>query len=358
MSAGINSPVNAIELNPPFAGLVGIGFPNQVDTHPGFCLNGWCMDARPMNGGSGQTLGSSYQPFINVTGQLWKVSGAQTLLNRKFLTTMAYVGRTALVDVSGPGSVLGASPQYSYQYCYAFVPGECVAGSAVGDVYVNAPYVSYPYCYYPGIANQGDDTNAICIGDLGAYTGNLTQDGYAKHDVVGAGFRRLGPNYSRWNQQPVYWNADVTPSGSLMATNVRWLDGVSGEDLITILPPYPNSDGVSRNTFIPVPVTIAPPAGSQVQSAFVEFGYAENGAPGSYYCTSRQETCVAAGSAISQTIPFYFEQSESYTGVSCANGCTIAVPALSQRVLYYRWKYLNAADEIIGTSQPNVVITP
>jgi hypothetical protein len=127
---------------------------------------------------------------------------------------------------------------------------------------------------------------------------------------------------------------------------------------MTILPPYPASDGVARFTFLPVPVAIDPPAGLPAQSVIVEFGYAENGSPESYYCTSRQETCVAASGGINQTAPFYFEQSETYSGVPCATGCTVTVPALSQRVLYYRWKYLSGSGQVVSSSQVHVVVTP
>jgi len=122
--------------------------------------------------------------------------------------------------------------------------------------------------------------------------------------------------------------------------------------------PYPASDGVARNSFLPVAVAITPPAGLPVQSAIVEFGYAENGNPESFYCTSRQETCVAASSAVNQAVPFYFEQSEQYSGVPCATGCTVTAPALSQRVVYYRWKYLGNSGQVIGSSQVHVVVTP
>ncbi len=353
MSTALQSTVTAVALDPPFAGHFGIGSPNQVDTHPGPCFSGWCMDARPMEGGVTMAVGQTNQPFTQATGQLWKISGAQLILNRKFLSTMAYVGRNALVDVSGPFSLLSGGPQDSYKYCYAFIAGECQPGSAAGDVYVNAPYVSYPYCYYPGIAQQDDDTNAICIGDLGAYTGNIAQLGYTQHDVIGAGIRRLGPNYSRWNQQDTYWNSDVTPSGLLMASRVRWLDGIRNEDLMTVLPPYPVPDGVARDSFLAVPVTINPPAGLGVQSAIVEFGYAENGGP----CTSRQEACVAATSTINPAQPFYFENTENYSGLPCAKNCVITIPALSQRVLYYDIKYLDALGNTLGISPIQVTVT-
>jgi hypothetical protein len=354
MVTAIQSQANAIAINPAFAGAFGLGAPNEVDTHPGPCLSSWCMDARPMDGGTFETL----NPFVQVGGKLWVSTGAQSILNRKLLSVMAYVGRFALIDVSGPGSVIGSGPQDSYKYCYVSVAGECQPGSSIGNVYVNAPYVSYPSCNYPGVAQQADDTNAICIGPLGAYTGNIVQYGVNQHDLSGAGFRRLGPNYTKWNQEDVFWSVAVTPNGELMESWVRWLDGVAHEDLITILPPYPSQDGVTRNTFIPVPVVIDPPPGNGVQSAIVEFGYAENGAPGSYYCTSRQETCVAASGSVNIAAPFYFEQSESYSGLPCATGCTVTVPAFSQRALYYRWKYLGSSGQVVESSNVHVVLTP
>jgi hypothetical protein len=184
------------------------------------------------------------------------------------------------------------------------------------------------------------------------------QYGVIQHDLVGAGFRRLGPNYSKWNQQDVFWSVAVTPNGGLMESWVRWLDGVAHEDLLTILPPYPSQDGVTRSTFIPIPIAIDPPSGSAIQSAIVEFGYAENGDPESYYYTFRQETCVAASASVNTVTPFYFEQSESYSGVPCATGCTITIPAFSQRAVYYRWKYLGSSGQVIESCKVHVLLSP
>ena len=137
---------------------------------------------------------------------------------------------------------------------------------------------------------------------------------------------------------------------------MRWLDGVRNEDVLTVVPPYPASDSVSRNTFIPITVKIPPQgAGSKI---IVEFGYAENGDAGSFFCTTRQETCVAASSGVDPTSPFYFAQSETYSGVSCASGCTVAIPALSQRVLYYRWKQRDAVGNVIAVRDTYAIVTP
>jgi hypothetical protein len=262
------------------------------------------------------------------------------------------------VDISGPGSVIPENATGSYQYCIAGAANECRAGSAVSDIYVNAPYVSLPYCYYAGNAVQADDTNSICVGPLGAYTGNIVQMGVTSQDWMGSMSRRLGTFFSRWNQQDVYWNALSTPSGSLIFNQARWLDGVRHEDLISILPPYPAGDSIARNSFLPVEVKITPPAARLVDNAIVEFGYAENGAADKFYCTSRQETCVAVAGNVNAQTPFFFAQSESYSGAPCALGCTVTIPALSQRVLYYRWKYRDASGQAIAVGDTSAIATP
>ena len=351
-----------VAIAPPFAGVMGFGLPNVVDSHPGPCSGTWCLDARPMNGGGGDgnvfTLGTVGAPWVNNSGQLWKFANGAATLQRKKLTTMAYVGRKALVDVSGASSLLGTSSSDSYRYCVAIKAGECRPDSAVGDVYVNAPLVSKPYCNYPGIAVQSDDTHSICVGPLGAYTGNLAQFGTVKQDTWGERSRRLGTLFSRWNQQSVFWNMTMDSGGNLGLSQVRWLDGVRNEDLLTVLPSYPATDSVSRNGFVPIRVTIPPGKANGGVSIVVEFGYGDYGAPGSFFCTTRQESCIATRNAVDQDTPFYFATSETYQGAPCDLGCTVTVPALSQRVLYYRWKQLDSSGKVVSISDTRTLATP
>lgn len=356
------STVSAVSINPQFAGVTGMGQGNQVDSHPGPCFNFVCTDARPLLGapdsGLGPTtLGTVGSPFVNTTGQLWKVTGANSIMNRKILPSVAYVGRNVLVDVSGPASVIGSTSSDAFKYCYAWSINECVSGSAVGDVYVNAPYVSYPYCVYPGIAVYADDTNPICIGSLGPYTGTAVQFNTIHHDLSGQYFRRIGNNYARWNMMDVFWTVRQIPSGSSAATQVRWLDNARTDNLNNVLPPMPSPDLYNpRNTFEPITVVLTPPSGLSIASAYIEFGYTENGDPGNYYCTSRQEACAVAVSTINLTTPFYFDQTESFTPLSCVTTCSIDLPALPGRVVYYRWKYLNGGGGLVQTGAAQVSV--
>jgi hypothetical protein len=332
---------------------MGLSQPNQVDTHAGPAFNNWVMDARPFNGGTPSVCSVS-NPFVNTTGFLWKCAAANAPLNRKILTTLMYVGRSALVDVSAPGSVIGGLATDNYKGCVTLIAGECVAGSTVGDVYVNAPFVAYPYCLENAQnGTQGDDNNAICIADLGAYTGQIAQMGWQTNDITGATSRGLGGAHNIWNQQDGFWNAGNVPSGQISGNYARWLDGIRTEVITAILPPFPNPDAVNRSTFVPVPISL--PGGPNVASAEIQFWYQEAGAG----CTinGRQEACVANAATVNQNTPFSWI-SENPPPLACATGCTISLPALSGHTLYYKSLYYNAGGGVIYTSGSRPVTIP
>jgi hypothetical protein len=45
-------------------------------------------------------------------------------------------------------------------------------------------------------------------------------------------------------------------------------------------------------------------------------------------------------------------------GVPCTSGCTVTIPALSQKVMYYRWRYLSSAGATLAISQAQTTVTP
>jgi hypothetical protein len=125
-------------------------------------------------------------------------------------------------------------------------------------------------------------------------------------------------------------NVKATPDG-------RW--ALSRHAWAYRLPPYPAEDSVNRAEFVKVPVTLKPPAG--VDNVVVEFGYDT-----SFRCTMRDEACVKDANA---TEPYVFA-GDMLTGISCASGCTVEMPGIAGRVLYYRWKYRNSANSVIAES--------
>jgi hypothetical protein len=108
---------------------------------------------------------------------------------------------------------------------------------------------------------------------------------------------------------------------------------------------------------------LTPPAGLAVNNAAIEFGYAENGEPGQFYCTSRQEKCLATTATV-PAVPFLFPSDgaggveSGVAGTSCTSGCSIAIPAISQRVLYYRVRYRDASNRTVATSQIETIAVP
>ena len=355
---------SAVSFNAQFAGVTGMGQDNEVDTHPGPCFNFNCTDSRPLlgapNPGTGPTtLGNVGTPFVNTTGQLWKISGANSVMDRKHLPTVAYVGRTILVDVSGPASTLGSTGADSYKYCYSWAVNECVTGSAVGDVYVNAPFVGTAYCFYPGVNFPADDYNPICIGSLGPETGNVVEFNTQHLDTTGQYFRRIGTNYARWNMQDLFWTGRLIPSGLAAGTQVRWFDNARTDNLNNVIPPMPTVDPYTpRNTFVAVPIFLTPPGGMSIASAEIEFGYAENGAAGNYYCTSRQEACVAVTATVNVSTPYFFESTDTFSPLACVTSCTISIPALPGHLVYYRYKFLNGGGGVVVTGPAQVAVTP
>jgi hypothetical protein len=119
------------------------------------------------------------------------------------------------------------------------------------------------------------------------------------------------------------------------------------------IPPPPADDGVDRSTYYPLRVDIAPDGLST--SARVRFGYAENGAVDAFRCTSRREACVTD----TLTAPFAYESSDAPLAPQpCSTGCTLAVPAIPGRVLYYRVERLDAAGQLLTAEPVQVFVAP
>ena len=339
--------------NPPFAGKVGIGAPNTVDSHPstpyslslGTTL--WFLDARPMLG-QADISGTSSNPAVAVEGTLYKFTALQlTTFRPKVLPTMAACGVNPLLDVSSPTVALTGAPEDAYKYCAANAAGECHTGSQQGDVFFNCPQLSKLYCTYPGIGTVDADLRDVCISDMGVYTQALTQVGLSPNDLTGKYGRPITKGFGRYKWNDVFWNAKSTPDGKWMLFRTLWAQDFRQEAFLAKLPSFPAPDGVNRTEFIPVPVKIAAPAGAGATNAVVEFGYTPE-----FYCTSRREACWKGTPA---GITF---ASENPAGIACATGCQIDIPALAQKVLYYRVRYRNASNQTVDTREVHVLATP
>ena len=105
------------------------------------------------------------------------------------------------------------------------------------------------------------------------------------------------------------------------------------------LPPWPQLGEIDpvgqekdRSTFVPYAATTDSTPGDALESAF---GYGENSIKCQFCCTSRLETCWTSATA-TPAIPFVFDL-DTRSPTSCGgSSCTVQIPAIPGRVLYYR----------------------
>lgn len=340
---GMSNLTFGISQSPTFAGAKAPADGNYFQKHVSMPLSApaWFLDVLPYIGGNIGTRqdssatkslgGNLYQYFYNGLDY----DG----LNRKQFSTLAFSGNNILTDVSGPNSVINDSKPYSY--CVANKAGECVSGSLPGNIYFDSPGLTIPYC-------SGGETysgaNDICIADMPTIGISVSQF-KIMNDTAGQAIRPIIKSFG-WRNWSSTSNTKPLPDGSW--TIFYAPNPPPSNVLLAKIPPITPSDGIDRSTFLRVPLNLTPPTGKGITKAIVEFGYMENGSPLSYYCTSRQEPCVSVSSSISDPDPFKYEITESFSPVSCATSCSIAIPVLPERVAYYKVKYLDNANNQVA----------
>ncbi len=369
--------VNYVVSSAPFGGAYGVPFQPDGGTHP---------NAPGANAGPYESIrafdnipvqGGAYDPpFSLVAGQLYDyrpgtvtdpddfyTSGSVAYINRKLMATGAACGSHPLIDVSGPGSAIATGSSSSYTYCAARAGGECYPNSLAGDIYVNCPGVLYASC--SGAATHGGTPmgigNDICVGNIAKEANGITQFTLDRTDYTGAFSRTLVSATARVRMVTGFENNALLPDNSWILYRQEFLNYQRPEMWMARYPPYPPEDpgeSVNRGTFVPVMVTAKPTAGLGATNAIVEFGYQENGTPQHLNCTTRNDACLATGGTLPPgNQPFYFA-SENPAGMPCATGCSIAIPAISQRILYYQVKYRSANNTVVATDSVIAVTVP
>lgn len=360
--------VNYTSASPPFAGVFGVPWGFDAGTHPNAAgANASrnealrAFDNVPVQGGGADPA------FAPVAGQLYAAtpdkvtdpdnifgSGSVASINRKLMATGASCGSHPLIDLSGPGSRIASDSSGSYTYCIARADGECIPGSTVGLVYVNCPGVVWRRC--TGTSIHGGTPlgvgNDICVGNIGAAANAIRQFSLEDTDFAGAFTRNLVSATARLRMVTGFENNRLLPDNSWLLFRAEWLNYNRQEMWMAKMPPYPTPDAVDRGTFVPMALKLQPPAGIAVDNAVVEFGYTE------YLgnCTSRKDPCVASGAEIGSP-PFQFA-SENPAGMPCAPGCTIVIPAIPQRILYYQVQYRDKSNRTLAAGPAQAVAVP
>jgi hypothetical protein len=367
-----NAPTAIMEDNPQFAGKSNLAGTDNTQSHPWGAGQfapaldrQFFWDGRPFNGDF--LTGNAQSPAALVSGSLWKILPSQlSALDRKFLPTYAEGGAHPLKDISSPatGNVIGDSQANWYQYCVVVVAGECRSGSNPGEVYANVPFINEPYCFFPGQAWPIGDDIDLCVGNNPFAYDGIIQAGLKWTDMTGKYQRMYTRGLMHGRNESVFWHGHSLANGRWMLLYTSWAGNIRSEWLAVKLNPPSAMDSVARNTFIPVRVNLAPPIGAKVDNAIIEFGYSEYGSASAYRCSTRAEPCAVGPATNSTQVdsvnPFYFEGAESgsLAGTPCANGCSIAVPAISQRVVYCHVVYRDAAKKVVAQSVPFAIATP
>ncbi len=324
-----------------FAGAKSQCYGTGCAAHPsGVGVQPWFVDALQWDGAI-QAAGSI---GAALAGQVYKFSGASTI-NPKQMAQAGAIdnpftaggGPHILVDVSGPGVVLGTTSVDNYKYVIANAPGEGLAGSSIGDIYVNLPGTPRPNC----------DGGGMCLNNFYPY-GNgdiqISTDLSRRRVITGglASLKQLGGTPSARALYDGSW---------LLFTTGYYLGVPPSQVLMAKLPPFSGDSGVDRTTFLRAPVNIKSPGGS-VASATLEFWYAEQGG----YCTSRRETCVAVATTVTDATPFWYKTTDAYAKQPCTNACTITVPVLPMHVAYYTVKFYDASGSFLQDGESGVVV--
>jgi hypothetical protein len=260
---------------------------------------------------TGQTNTYRYTP-------LWGVGDSK--IRRPHVATTRGIFR----DVSGPSCVVNDSTPGTYGVVYK--AGECAQGSQPGEVVVSVPANADRTW---GCIIQTHRTYAPCVMAWHSFGAWTLQYDKTRYDAFGGRMRRLTWGFAWPLAQYIFSAAHISPDAQWGFVRFWPVGNVRLDPIAFKIPPMPAEDHVDRSRFIRKPVQVA--AGQAY--ARVRFGYAEYGTPGTnYYCTERQEDCVTDVAVK----PFAFTGSDTLTPAACSSGCTIPVPAISGRVLYYR----------------------
>ena len=280
---------------------------------------------------------------VNISGSLYKIPAANAYIahDKRRRATAVWSGMYNFQDVSGKGPLTGG-PLDNYKYCSIDYPGATCgqANEVVGDVFMNIPQATIDGA--SGGAYDYNRPNAVPLGQepLAVLQYDFTQLTSGTLENLGRWERRLTTGFARYNGQNTYSNAKVIARSNLLLFSCGTPNLQRIEDLCLAKMPAdtPSTTLAPGNDFVPMNILVQ---GGQVQYAEVQFGYAENGPPDQFFCTSRQEACNTSSPAGT----LFNWEGEPRVLTSCASGCVLHFPALPDRVVYYRLRWSNNGVE-------------
>jgi hypothetical protein len=302
----------------------------------------------------GEPFGTMSLTLVSGTTHTYRVAAdccAAGSSDYKRLGLAGFAGRYLMHDVSNP--VTGnTSDLANWSYCRAFNANECEQGSSTGSL-----YMSLPMADLKTQCASSQFTQAIpCLFQPAPWSGQSIQFRIDLSDVNGLTTRKFGYVHGHPGTAYVYSNCRPTADAQFMFCPGYWLDGVRTEWLAYRIPPTFPTDNVNRTSFVPVTLTYQ--GGPSASNIRARFGYLENGGD-LLHCTAYQQDCSTEIPSGSPSDPYSFTN-ETVTRQGCASGaaCTITVPSLPNRVLYYVVDRLDGSGNVVSTTPLESVAVP
>lgn len=332
-------------LQPPtaFAGKATTCTGNACEKHPGANQvlgdTSWFSDVHPRlfhPSGSAAVALAPGKTFI------YQYNGAAAISPKHF-DLEAYMGRYPFKradTISDAASDTGKK-------CVAPVANDCFSGSTAGKMYFvnevfDTTFIPLATCRESQFGTINGDA---CLGPSNGIGASVSQwrvpssNGLA---VWNGSQQRAVSREWRTYREAATENVKADPTGTALLARALWY---------ILPPPFPGVDTRNRGTFAGVPVDIASvPAGTD--NVLVQFGY-----DGTFQCSrNRDNTCYAESAELNESNPYQFDH-EPLTGLSCASSCTVTLPAISDRVLYWRTIF-RSGGTVISTGLTNVQAVP
>lgn len=233
------------------------------------------------------------------------------------------------------------------KWCYAVKANDCFSGTTAGKIYFSSDIHDTTWNSLGGCRESLFQTVQVdfCAGNSAGHSSSVVQVKFPESNGLVV---RNGAYVRAVSREGLTYHASATsnvhsdPSGAVLLNRTYNY----------IVPPrFPGLDTRNRGTFVGIPVTIpGVPVGTD--NALVQFGYNE-----SFQCSrNRDNTCYAESATLNQNNPYQFDH-ETLTGVPCASGCTVTIPAIANRVLYWRAVYRDAGGGILGYGVTNLQAT-
>lgn len=312
----------------------GLGI-QVIQSHAGGLTYGcptceWIVDGRPLGGAGGGVDQLWTHTYTKVSGtntvyQIDLPEGQNTSLDLKRQTVRMWAGQHLIQNVSGPNAQLSDSTPW--QGCIAMNAGECVPGSQPNQIFEVVPQATTSLGCQINLM-----INTPCVAPMAPEVAAYAQQDISVSDPLGLRTRVLTMALNGPARTNNYANMHALTNGDWGVTTVAWGDGRRSDVWGVKLPPLPAGDSNNRATFVKVPVQVGGVSGSTVR---IRFGYAEygsdsNGQP--LFCSpNRLEDCTTARA---NGDPYAFA-SETQSWASCATACTVNIPAVSGRTIYY-----------------------